>query len=186
MEFLVDLWLPILLSAVLVFLASSVFHMLLPIHKGDYKELPDEEGILAAMRDSNITPDDYVFPYCASMKDLGNQETMDKYKQGPVGFLTILPSGPPTIGVAMVQWFVYLLIIGIFVAYIGRMALGNGEAYMKVFRMTGAVAVLIHVFCDFSSSIWRGLKWSTSFKYAFDGLIYALLTAGTFSWLWPE
>jgi len=185
MEFLVDLWLPIVLSAVFCFLASSVFHMVLPFHKGDYKGLPDEEKILDALRESNITPDDYCFPYCTSMKDLGNQEMMDKFNRGPVGFMTIRPSGGPAMGASLVQWFVYLLVIGVFVAYIGRMGLTNNAAYMDVFRMTGATACLIHVFGDFPSSIWRGMKWSTSFKFAIDGLIYGLLTAGTFAWLWP-
>jgi len=42
------LWLPILLSAVIVFVASSIIHMLLPIHKSDYRKLPDEEKVMDA------------------------------------------------------------------------------------------------------------------------------------------
>ena len=37
---LTDLWLPILLSAILVFVASSVMHMLLTYHRSDYRQTP--------------------------------------------------------------------------------------------------------------------------------------------------
>ena len=47
---LTSLWLPILLSAVVVFAASSIIHMVLPYHRNDFKKLPDEEGFLAALR----------------------------------------------------------------------------------------------------------------------------------------
>ena len=41
MEFLIDLWLPIILSAVFVFLASSVLHMVVQVNKNDAGQLPD-------------------------------------------------------------------------------------------------------------------------------------------------
>ena len=56
MAFLADLWLPILLSAVFVFVASSVLHMVLPIHKGDYKKPPGEDAVLESMRDRASRP----------------------------------------------------------------------------------------------------------------------------------
>jgi hypothetical protein len=30
------------------------------------------------------------------------------------------------------------------------------------------------------------MPWSIVLKESFDGLIYSLLTAGTFGWLWPR
>ena len=39
------LWLPILLSAVIVFVASSIIHMVLPVHRGDYRKLPEEDRV---------------------------------------------------------------------------------------------------------------------------------------------
>ena len=47
---LAALWLPILLSAVIVFVASSLMHMLLKYHQGDYRQLPDEDKILAVTK----------------------------------------------------------------------------------------------------------------------------------------
>jgi len=37
------LWIPILLSAVIVFVASSIIHMLLPYHRSDYGNAPGRE-----------------------------------------------------------------------------------------------------------------------------------------------
>lgn len=35
------------------------------------------------------------------------------------------------------------------------------------------------------NSIWYKRKWSSTLKSMADGLVYALVTAGTFGWLWP-
>ena len=43
---LVALWLPILIAAVVVFLASSVIHMAIGWHNNEFSKLPDEDGIM--------------------------------------------------------------------------------------------------------------------------------------------
>jgi hypothetical protein len=97
------LWLPILLSAVIVFVASSILHMLLPIHKNDYRKLPSEEKVLDAMRAAGVTPGrEYRFPFC-SMKEMKDPATIDKFKSGPVGVLTIVPSQAPAMGKRLAQ-----------------------------------------------------------------------------------
>ncbi len=50
MVYVTALWLPILLSTVLVFIASSIIHIVLPYHRSDHKKLPNEEKLLEAMR----------------------------------------------------------------------------------------------------------------------------------------
>lgn len=67
---LASLWLPILLSALFVFVASSVIHMVLPIHRGDYRKLPQEDRVLDGLRDV-VPPGQYMFPCPDSMKDMG-------------------------------------------------------------------------------------------------------------------
>ena len=42
------LWLPIVVSAVLIFFASFVLHMVLTYHWSDYRRLPDEKAVGAA------------------------------------------------------------------------------------------------------------------------------------------
>ena len=186
MTFLIELWLPILLSAVFVFIASSVFHMVLPLHKSDYKQLPGEDEIGEAMRAQSVPPGDYVFPYASSMAEMGSDEMKAKYERGPVGMVTVMPNGVPFMGKSLVWWFLYSLLIGLFTAYVGWHGLGADAPYLTVFRVIGATATLGYAFAYFPDSIWKGQSWKTSFKFVFDGLVYGVLTAGTFAWLWPE
>ena len=62
-------WLPVLLSALFVFVASSIVHKVLPFHRNDYKTLPDEDGVMDALRKFDISPGDYVFPCVRSPKE---------------------------------------------------------------------------------------------------------------------
>lgn len=185
MEFLTELWLPILLSAVFVFIASSILHMAIPIHKGDFKKLPSEDKVLGEMRAQGVQPGEYMFPCAETMKDMCTPEMQEKYKKGPVGFLTVRPSGIPRMTTNLVQWFLYSVLISIFTAYIGYHALDPGDKYLAVFRICGSAAVLAYAIANIPNSIWKGVRWSTTLKFIFDGVIYGSLTAGTFGWLWP-
>lgn len=185
MDFLTALWLPILLSAVFVFIASTILHMLIPIHKGDYKKLPGEEKVLAEMRAQAVQPGEYMFPCAASMKDMATPEMVEKFKLGPVGHMTVVPNGPWAMGKSLVQWFVYSILISVFTAYVAHHALVAGADYLAVFRLTGTVAILAYAFANVPNSIWKGTPWSTTLKFAFDGIVYGLVTAGAFGWLWP-
>jgi hypothetical protein len=104
------LWLPILLSAVFVFIVSSILHMVLPIHRNDYGKLPGEPAVLEAMRTQSVTPGTYMFPRPDSVKDMCSPEMQEKYNQGPVGYLTVLPNGQPAMGKNLVLWFLYPLV----------------------------------------------------------------------------
>jgi hypothetical protein len=182
---LAALWLPILLSAVIVFVASSIMHMVLPYHRNDYGQLPDEDKILAVLRSAALKRGLYVFPFCTH-KDMKSPALIEKQKQGPVGFLTIVPSGPPAMPKFLIQWFVYCLLIGFFVAYLAAHTVALGAHYLAVFRVVGTAASLAYGLGHLSNGIWKGQMWGTTIKEVIDGLIYGLLTAGTFGWLWPR
>ena len=183
MAFLVDLWLPIVLSAVFVFLVSSVVHMLLPLHANDMAALPDEDDVLEALRKHGLKPGEYMFPRPQSMKDMQTPEMLAKYEAGPVGSMTVVANGPMAMGRSLLQWFAYCLVISTFVAYVASFAQGVGGDYMDVFRLTGTVAFLAYGTSNVTNSIWKGASWTTTWKFAFDGLLYGLTTAGTFAWL---
>lgn len=180
------LWLPILVSAVLAFLVSSVIHMILPYHKSDYAKLPGEDSIRAAIRKENAPAGDYAMPHASSMKEMGSPEMLEKYKEGPVSFVTVMPNGPPAMGKTLGQWFVYLLVCSAAVAYVVTRTLDADTHYLQVFRVAGTAAFLCYAGAQPMNSIWKGNKWSTTVKNVFDGLVYALLTAGAFGWLWPR
>lgn len=179
------LWLPIVLSAVIVFVASSLMHMLLTYHQSDYRQLPEEDKALAALRAFNLQRGVYAFPFC-NHKEMKSPAAMEKYKQGPVGFMTIFPSGPPNMPKFLVQWFVYCLLIGFFVAYLTGRTVAPGTDYLVVFRVAGTAGFLAYGLGHLSNGIWKGQTWSATIKEVIDGLIYGLLTAGTFGWLWPR
>jgi len=177
------LWLPILLSAVIVFVASSIIHMFLPIHKSDYRKLPDENRVLDALRASGVTPGrTYHFPFCTH-KEMKSPEVVEKLKRGPVGLLTVIRSGAPAMGKYLAQWFVYCLVVGIFVAYLTGRTLPPGTQYLEVFRVAGTTAFLGYAVAQIQNAIWRGETSGVTFKHVLDGLIYGLLTAGTVGWL---
>jgi hypothetical protein len=185
MVLLAALWLPIVLSAVIVFVASSIMHMVLPYHRSDYSGLPDEDKIRAVLRAANLKRGLYIFPFCTH-KDMKSPALIEKYKEGPVGFLNIMPSGPPAMPKFLGQWVVFCLVVGFFTAYITAHTVAAGANYLVVFRVAGATAFMAYGLGRLSDGIWKGQMWSTVIKEVFDGLVYGLLTAGVFGWLWPR
>jgi hypothetical protein len=185
MHFLAALWLPILLSAVIVFIASSIMHMVLPYHKSDYRQLPDEDKLLPSLRAAGLQRGLYIFPHCTH-KEMNSPATQEKYKQGPVGMLTIFTSGPPAMPKFLAMWFVYCLIISLFVANLTAYTVVSVAPYRQVFRVAGIAAFLAYGLANLSNGIWKGQPWGNVIKEVVDGLVYALLTAGTFGWLWPR
>jgi hypothetical protein len=180
------LWIPILLSAVIVFVASSILHMVLPYHKSDYRKLPDEDKVVDALRAAGVTPGPaYHFPH-TTHKDMKSPEVVEKFKRGPVGLLTVIPSGAPAMGKYLGMWFVYCVVVSIVVAFVVGTTLSAGTRYLVVFHLTGLAAFLAYGVGQIQDSIWKGQTWGVTFKHVVDGLIYALLTAGTFGWLWPR
>jgi hypothetical protein len=182
---LTALWLPILLAAVIVFVASSIMHMFLPYHRSDYQKLPDEDKLLAGLRAAGLKRGLYIFPYCTH-KEMKSPAMIEKYKQGPVGMLTVFPSGPPAMPKFLAMWFAYCLVIGLFVACLTGSTVATGTPYLAVFRVAGIAAFLGYGVGQLVNSIWAGQPWSVTIKHVIDGLIYSLLTAGTFGWLWPR
>jgi hypothetical protein len=182
---LMSLWLPILISGVLVFLVSSVMHMLLPWHKGDYDKLPAEDQAMDALRPLNIPPGDYAMPRPGGMKEMASPGFVEKMNKGPVMFLTVLPNGPIRMGGSLVAWFVYSLVVSIFAAYVTTRAAAPGAEYMQVFRFASTTAFMGYALGQWQDSIWTKRKVSTTIKFTVDGLIYALLTAGALAGFWP-
>jgi len=181
-----SLWLPILLSAVIVFLASSVIHMVLGYHNNDFARLPDEDKVRQNLQPLNIPPGEYTIPHAANNKERQTDAYKEKLKKGPVAILTVMENGEPKMGASLAQWFVFSIVVGIFAAYIAGRALPAGAHYLEVFRFAGATAFAGYGLALLQGSIWYKRSWSNTLKSVFDALIYALLTAGVFGWLWPS
>jgi hypothetical protein len=178
------LWLPIIASAVLVFVASSLVHMVFKYHNKDYTKIPNEDAVRAAIRGAK--PAQYIIPYCSDMKDMEKPEMKQKYVEGPIVVMNVMPTGVPKMGKSLVQWFLFVLVVSFFIAYVAAHTIPPGAAYLGVFRVVGAVGFLAYAAGVVPASIWMGKPWAITWKEVFDGLLYGLVTAGTFGWLWPR
>ncbi len=183
---ILSLLIPIALSAVLVFIASSIIHMATPWHSGDLKKIPNEDGVMNALRSFNIPPGDYGMPKASSMKDMGSPEFLARYKAGPVAFMTVRPSGDMSMTNSLIMWFIYSLIVSLVAGYIAGVAFGPGAEYLRIFQVAGCVAFTGYALGQAQESIWWGRSWARTFRTMLDGLLYGLLTGGTFGWLWPR
>jgi hypothetical protein len=181
-----SLWLPIVVSALFVFIASSLIHMVFNYHANDRKKLPDDAAFAEAIRKLNIPPGEYAYPLASSVKEMNSPEHRDKVKKGPGVLLTIWPGGSPSMAGSFLQWFVYSILVSVFAAYVTGRALEAGAPYLAVFRFAGVSAFMCYAVAGWQESIWWKRSWSTTLKNTIDGLIYALLTAGVFGWLWPR
>jgi len=180
------LWLPILLSSVFVFVLSSLIHMATPWHKGDYRKVPDQDKVMDALRPFGIPPGDYMLPLCDSMKEMRSAEYMEKLKRGPVAMLTVWPNGMMSMARAMTLWFLYIVVVSVFAAYVAGRALPTGTRYLGVFRFAGVTAFSGYALALWQATIWYRRSLGTTIRSTIDGLLFALLTAGTFGWLWPR
>ncbi len=181
-----SLLLPIVLSAIVVFVVSSILHMVLTYHRNDYKRVPDENAVMDALRPFNLPPGDYLVPAAGSPAAMRSEDFKAKVKKGPVVIMTIVPPGPPAMAKNLVMWFIFSLVVSGFSAYVTGRALGPGASYLEVFRFAGTVAFMGYGLGLVQLSIWYSRNWVTTLKSVLDGLIYGLMTAGTFGWLWPK
>jgi hypothetical protein len=183
---IMSLWIPILLSAVAVFVASSLIHMVLPYHKSDYAKLESEDEVMEALRKAKVTSGDYMFPRPASPSAMKEPAFLEKLKRGPAGLMTIRTNASPNMGKSLGLWFIYCVVIGVLAAYVAGRALAAGAPFASVMRFAGTTA-----FACFAVGLWQNTIWlwrsaTTTLKGTFDGLIYAVLTGAIFGWLWPH
>lgn len=183
---IVSLWLPILASSVLVFLVSWVLHAVLTHHKDDFLAVPDEDAFRDALGPLGIPPGQYVVPKPKTPKDFGSPEYKKRATEGPALHMTVVrPESLFNMGPGLAKWFGFCVVIGVVCAYLASRTLGADAEYLTVFRLVGTVAFACYAVGELPRSIWWSQKWSTTFKTMFDGLVYALVTAGVFGWLWP-
>lgn len=182
---LTSLWMPILLSAVVVFFASFAVHMVLTYHRTDFGPLPKEAEIMEALRKFNIPPGDYIMPFCSEPAQMKTPEFQEKWSRGPLMMATFWQPGPIKMGGQLAQWFVFSVVVSLFAAYLGSRTLGPGAEYLRVSQLTSTVAFLGYSMSRWSDVIWYKRNWMTAAKATADGILYGLLTGGVFGWLWP-
>lgn len=182
---LVNLWLPILVSAVFVFIAANILWMALPFwHHKDYAMLAPEQsdGVVANIK--NAASGQYMVPSVNWGKLTKEQQAA--VQSGPGGLLIVRNPMNFSLGSMLVRFFLYNVVVITVVAYVASLALEHGAKYPQVFRVAGSAGILGYAFHTVSDSIWYGRPWSATTKFIIDGIIYGLLIGGTFGWLWPH
>ena len=186
MNTLPSLWLPILLSAVVVFVISALIHMVIKWHAADYRPLANEEAVRAAIRAGNPAPGRYVIPHCKDMKGMDSEAMVKKYEEGPVGNFTLGPTGVPNMGKYLGTWFVWALIIATVAAYIAVRIYGLDHGHARgAAKLAGTVTFIALGFGSVQESIWMMRPWSSSAKYLLDAALYGVGSGLVFFWLWP-
>jgi len=183
---LMQLWMPILGGALFAWIASALIHMLIKYHNSDYRKLENENDLMTTLGQGKPSPGLYHFPYCADMSEMANEDMQQKMIRGPVGFVTLFPNGLPNMGKLLSQQIAYFVIGNALIAYCATLVLSPGADFMSVFRFFSAVGFLAYGWATIPFSIWFGYQWSMTMKYLLDALIYALVVAATFAWLWPD
>jgi hypothetical protein len=183
----VALWLPTIVSAVAVFVLSSILHMALPFwHRGDYRALPNEPAVLDALRPLDIPPGEYFAPRPASGEDMRSAAFIEKMKQGPVVMLNVSQAGVPSMGRPLLLWFVYVLIVAALAGHIAYAPYHDNFDEHGIFH-----TVALASFLGYCVALWQGVIWYrrsaiVALKSTIDGALYALATGWIFCYFWPK
>jgi hypothetical protein len=180
---LTELWLPILVSAVVLQIVSAIIHTALPFwHTPDYRSVDDDRPFLEAMR--KLKSDFYVVP---RINPKPTPEQRAEWESGPTAIMYVRNPAKFSFGMTLLKYFLYCLVSAIFVAYIAGQTLAAGTHYLRVFQIAGATGTIFWAFGNnVSDAIWYGKPWRMTIKYAIDGVIYGLMMGGVFGWLWPR
>jgi hypothetical protein len=184
MQFLIELWIPIVVASVVLFFVSAFAWMVLPHHnKLDWSKLPDEDGFIGALKGSNVAPGRYMFPHVNSHQEAQQPEFQEKYKSGPVGTLTIF--GKVNMGVNMLWTFVFFLVCNAMLAYLAWFALRQQESqsFLDIWRFVGTAAILTYSCSAIPNDIWFKRP---SLTNVIDGIVYGLICGLVFASLWPK
>ena len=178
---ILELWLPILVSSIFVFVMSALVWMVMPWHKSDFRKTADEEAVRAALK--GTAPGLYMLPYCTNPAELKDEKVAQKYIDGPQAYITVIPNGLPKMGGKLILSFLYYVFVGILCAYMVTRTVPVDAGYLQVFRVAGTTAFIAHGIAYFQDSIWFGRSWALTAKGLLDALMYGLLTGGAFGWL---
>ncbi len=182
---LTSLWLPIVLTVVAIFFASSIIWMALPIHKKDFKQLgAAEESALSAIRSWGLSPGVYMFPMCDPKATKDNAVAKERLKTGPWGNVTLLTESP-TMGKCLGMWVVNIVILTVLIAYVTAQSNPAGAGWVQVVQVAFTTALLAYGGSCLTDSIWKGRPWAMLPGAIFDAMVYAAITSALFAWLWP-
>lgn len=183
MGFIGDLWLAIVLSAAAAWFWCFLSWAALDLHRGDFKGVPDEERLTALLREMNLPPEYYSFPFArgAAKKD---PAFAAKWKAGPLGILQVWS---PKISMPKNMLLSYLvnLAVSFLMAYVGSLALPHGSSFLQVMQVMGTVGVLSYAFAFLPGMVWFQGPPRVAAVAVVDGVVQGLAVGLVFAAMWP-
>lgn len=177
-----DLWLPILLAGVATHVASTLAWMVLPHHKPEWKKLPAEDELLGLLDAHQSPAGQYMFRFCEDSAQMNSDEFKRKLQGGCKGML-VLWDTPLNMGKAIGLTVAYFLLAAFLIGYIASIAFAPGETdKLDIFALVFTAGVLCHALGPYPAAFWFRQKTAMT---VVDGLVFALITAGIFTLLWP-
>jgi len=173
-------------ASVAVFFTSFLVHMILKYHTADYRGLPNEDEVRAALASSAKSPGQYFIPHCTDHRQLQEPAIRQKFIDGPVALITMRPPGPPTMGKALGQWFVLIVVVTAVAAYLTSKTVLHGASFLAVARSVSLITLLAYGVGSVTQAVWAGKPWAVVFRDLIDAFLYALATACVFGWMWPR
>jgi hypothetical protein len=184
MQEISSLGLPILLSAIAVFVASFLAWVVIGHHTPDWNELPDEEATITLLQKSGAKAGQYMFPMMRSKEQMADESKQRRMDSGPWGTVNIW-ARPVNMGRNLLQTFVFYLVASFFVGYLGTLALDPGASFSRVFQVTGTAGILAYAFGGVPNAIWFGTHFRSAIMDVIDGICFGLITGLVFASMWP-
>lgn len=183
MEFMNDLWIPILVGTFVLQFASTMAWMVLPHHFDDHATVPGEEDLMDWVGDQNISAGSYMFPYPETAAEMNSKEHQDRYAKGPRGTLHVYK--PVSMPLNILKTLLYFFCTVGTIGYITHVACPPGAettTFLRVFRIAGTIGVLTYASSGVLDRIWFVRRmWTTMV----DGAVYGLIVGIVFAVLWP-
>lgn len=176
---LTSLAVPILLSAVALFVASFLSWMVVQLHRDDWKKLENEDAVMATA--AKVPVGNYMFPCAKSMEEMKSEEFQKKYDSGPRGILTILPKA--NMGLNLGLTFLYFIAISFLLAYLSSMVLPPGTEFAKVLRFVSTAALMTFLAAMVQHAIWFKTR---IFGHLIESIAFALIVGAFFAMFWPS
>lgn len=177
---ILPLLVPILISAVALFFASFLSWMVIQLHKQDWRKLPDEDRVMATLRETGVQPGSYMVPNCDSPAERSSASFQEKFQAGPVGVITIFPG--INMGRNLGLTFVYFLVVSVCLAYLAQLGLPPGADFLKVFRFTSTAGFMTFLSGIVAHSIWFRCR---IVGHVIESIAYAAIVGVIFGAMWP-
>lgn len=175
-----DLWLPILLAGLATHILSTLFWMVFPHHKPEWKRVPVEDDLMDFLQQRQVPADQYMFPFASSGREAGSEQF--KAKQAKCRGMLVLWERPLEMGPAIVKTLLFFLFASFSIGYVATLSLPAGADFARVFRFVTTVGLLTHVYAKFPNVFWFRMRVAT---HVMDGIAYAIATGLIFAALWP-